>query len=70
MVSEIFIQEWNSIEHRLECLNNKSEEKVEKTKAKSGYDISNFNELYMETIIESHIYVILDEPLIIFKASK
>ena len=35
-----------------------------------GYDISTFNELYMETIIASHIYVILDEPLIIFKASK
>jgi len=35
-----------------------------------GYDISNLNELYMETIIASHIYVILDEPMIIYKASK
>ena len=35
-----------------------------------GYDISKFNELYMETIIASHMYVILDEPLIIYKAGK
>ncbi|MGB7955625.1 MAG: hypothetical protein WCF23_16745 [Candidatus Nitrosopolaris sp.] len=35
-----------------------------------GYDISTFNELYIEAIIESHIYVILDEPLIIYKATK
>ena len=35
-----------------------------------GYDISNFNELYIGGIIASHIYVILDEPMIIYKASK
>ncbi|MDQ6667255.1 MAG: hypothetical protein M3Y53_03390 [Thermoproteota archaeon] len=35
-----------------------------------GYDISNFNELYIEAIIASHIYVILGEPMIIYKASK
>ena len=35
-----------------------------------GYDISTFNELYMEAIIGLHIYVILDEPLIIYKAGK
>jgi hypothetical protein len=34
------------------------------------YDISNFNELYIGAIIASHIYVILDEPMIIYKASK
>lgn len=35
-----------------------------------GYDISSFNELYIEAIIASHIYVILGEPMIIYKASK
>jgi hypothetical protein len=35
-----------------------------------GYDISNFNEQYIGAIIASHIYVILDEPMIIYKAGK
>jgi hypothetical protein len=35
-----------------------------------GYDVSNLNELYIEAIIASHIYVILDGPMIIYKASK
>jgi hypothetical protein len=35
-----------------------------------GYDISNFNELNIRAIIASHIYVILDESMIIYKASK
>jgi hypothetical protein len=34
------------------------------------YDISHFNELYIGTTIASHIYVILDEPMIIYKASQ
>ena len=35
-----------------------------------GYDISTFNELYIEAIIASHNYVIIDEPMLIYKASK